>query len=195
MSIIKQVYKLRRDFILIGLTGRTGSGCTSVANLLATPNFCELRTEHRNILEDPWDNDSRKNRIVHNYMSKHWHPFQIIHASNVIFYYAFQLSFNDFVKEFSTASHKLGSKPEGESNEIREGLQKLKESFEKVQTLVTECEGFLQNDITNDDEKINSILRVIFEEIPTFREELEKALRGTRLRITKVSHLLKKPIK
>lgn len=184
MSIIKQVYKLRRDFILIGLTGRTGSGCTSVANLLATPNFSDLRTEHRNILEDPWDNDSRKNRIVHTYMSKHWHPFQIIHASNVIFYYAFQLSFNDFVKEFSTAYHKPGSKPKGESNEIREGLQKLKGTFEKVKTLVTECEGFLQNDITNDDEKINRFLKVIFEEIPTFREELEKALRGTRLRIT-----------
>jgi len=190
MSIIKQVYKLRRDFILIGLTGRTGSGCTSVAKLLSTEKFSDLRTEHRNILEDPWDNDSRKNRIVHNYMSKHWHPFRVIHASNVIFYYAFELSFEDFVKEFSTAVVKPDSKPDGENEEIKAGLQKLKGDYEKIQTIVQESEKLLREGISDDDVKINKVLGVFLQEIPDFRDEMENALRGTSLRI--IANVLQK---
>lgn len=190
MSIIKQVYKLRRDFILIGLTGRTGSGCTSVADLLCTEKFSELKTEHRNIVEDPWDNDSRKNRIVHDYMLKHWHPFCVIHASNIIFYYALQLPFDDFVKEFSTASTKLDAKPESESEEIRESLQKIKPQYEKVSSFVKDCESLLETGNSLEDDKINNIKHCIFDEIPAFRVELEKRLRTTRLRI--IANVLQK---
>jgi len=31
---INKIYNERKDFIVIGLTGRTGSGCTTVANIL-----------------------------------------------------------------------------------------------------------------------------------------------------------------
>ena len=93
MSVVEQIYKLRRDFILIGLTGRTGSGCTSVANILSTQNFGDLKTEFREINTETWNNDSRKNRIVYNYMQKHWHPFQVIHASDIFFTTLFNLIF------------------------------------------------------------------------------------------------------
>ena len=36
MEVVKQIYKLRQNFILIGLTGRTGSGCSTVAKVLET---------------------------------------------------------------------------------------------------------------------------------------------------------------
>ena len=36
---IKSLYSQRDKFILIGLTGRTGSGCTTVANILSKENI------------------------------------------------------------------------------------------------------------------------------------------------------------
>ena len=36
---IKSLYSQRDKFILIGLTGRTGSGCTTVANILSKDNI------------------------------------------------------------------------------------------------------------------------------------------------------------
>ena len=42
MEVVKQIYKLRQNFILIGLTGRTGSGCSTVAKVLETENVQDL---------------------------------------------------------------------------------------------------------------------------------------------------------
>jgi ABC-type multidrug transport system ATPase subunit len=35
-ELLDQIYKHRNDFILIGLTGKIGSGCTTVANILSS---------------------------------------------------------------------------------------------------------------------------------------------------------------
>ena len=64
MDIIKHIYKLRRDFVLIGLTGKTGSGCTTVAEMLGN-DIKDLRSECRDINSGVWNNISRKNRIVY----------------------------------------------------------------------------------------------------------------------------------
>ena len=39
---VKCLYRQRDKFILIGLTGRTGAGCTTVAKILSTDNINEL---------------------------------------------------------------------------------------------------------------------------------------------------------
>ena len=64
MDIIKHIYKLRRDFVLIGLTGKTGSGCTTVSEMLGK-DIKGLRAECRDINSGDWNNISRKNRIVY----------------------------------------------------------------------------------------------------------------------------------
>ena len=35
IEAINQIYKHRKDFILIGLTGKIGSGCTTTADFLS----------------------------------------------------------------------------------------------------------------------------------------------------------------
>ena len=45
MEVVKQIYGLRQNFILIGLTGRTGSGCSTVAKLLQTKDVKHLRAQ------------------------------------------------------------------------------------------------------------------------------------------------------
>lgn len=64
MDIIKHIYKLRRDFVLIGLTGKTGRGCTTAAEMLCK-DIKDLRSECRDINSGYWNNIRRKNRIVY----------------------------------------------------------------------------------------------------------------------------------
>ncbi len=181
MSVVKQIYKLRRDFILIGLTGRTGSGCTSVAKILSTENFSNLKTEFREINTEPWDNDSRKNRIVHNYMQKHWHPFTVIQASDVIFYYALQLDFDDFVKEFSAFSHK---QEDIVDDDVNNRLQATKTTYLLLHKKVMECEAYIQTQNHKySAEDTGNCFEILSKDIPDFRLMLTEALRPTKKRI------------
>ena len=54
MEVVKQIYNLRQNFILIGLTGRTGSGCSTVAKVLETENVQDLKSNYRDFNEDNW---------------------------------------------------------------------------------------------------------------------------------------------
>ena len=47
MEVVKQIYKLRQNFILIGLTGRTGSDCSNVAKVLGTEHVQDLQWRYR----------------------------------------------------------------------------------------------------------------------------------------------------
>lgn len=51
MEVVKQKYKLRQNFILIGLTGRTGSGCSTVAKVLETEHVQDLKSNYRDFNE------------------------------------------------------------------------------------------------------------------------------------------------
>lgn len=42
-NAVDMLFEERKDFIIIGLTGRTGSGCSQVAKILSTGEFDELR--------------------------------------------------------------------------------------------------------------------------------------------------------
>lgn len=81
---IDTIYKERSQFIIIGLTGRTGAGCTTTANILETEYFKKLE------LVQPKNhgficNDERKYRIIYKYAEKNWGVFKIIKMSDIIF--------------------------------------------------------------------------------------------------------------
>lgn len=81
---IDTIYKERSQFIIIGLTGRTGAGCTTAANVLKTIYFENLE------LVQPKNhgftcNDERKYKIIYKYAEKNWDAFQIIKMSDIIF--------------------------------------------------------------------------------------------------------------
>ena len=51
MEVVKQIYKLRQNFILIRLTERTASGCSTVAKVLGTENVQDLKSNYRDFNE------------------------------------------------------------------------------------------------------------------------------------------------
>ena len=66
-TAVKKVYEELNDCIILGLTGRTGSGCTTASKILETPSFDELHLstpktyDFKNIEE-------RKYQIIHRFI-------------------------------------------------------------------------------------------------------------------------------
>jgi dCMP deaminase len=92
--LISSIYKNRRNFILIGLTGRIGSGCTTAAKFLS-----QKKEDHRlkNISIDDLSNDkTRKKFILDKFYKENWEPFTTIKASDIIITYILKYNFDDF---------------------------------------------------------------------------------------------------
>jgi deoxycytidylate deaminase len=81
-AAIETIYRKDDDLIIVGLTGRTGSGCSTVARILCSP-----KDEIRNSLftgANPATNDERKQKIVSRHFEQTWKPFQLIQVRSII---------------------------------------------------------------------------------------------------------------
>lgn len=79
---LDQLYSLRRNFTIIGLTGRTGSGCSDLANTLSN-NFINIK----NIRKPDEIEDSvfqRKFEIAYNFTKQNWKEYRIIEYKKVL---------------------------------------------------------------------------------------------------------------
>jgi len=80
-SSLSSLFERRSQFIIVGLTGRTGSGCTSAAKVLAS-DFTKLPLDAVAYpLSTP---EARKFRIIHEFAQKTWEPFLPISVTLVI---------------------------------------------------------------------------------------------------------------
>lgn len=93
------------EFIIVGLTGRIGSGCTETAKILAS-DFQSL--------ELPWiqpgsnglqNNEEREKRILQRYASSHWIKFDIIRTRSIISCYLLD-ELSDFLQKLKDYSLK-----------------------------------------------------------------------------------------
>ena len=97
---LTEIFSERNKFILIGLTGRTGSGCTTAANLLGTkkiifPDAEQIRFDGKAFYEKL---DIYRYNILKKYAEKNWCDFFTIKVSDVISIYLFQLSEDNLAK-------------------------------------------------------------------------------------------------
>ena len=176
-NIVDKIYKLRKNFVIIGLTGRTGSGCSTVAKLLRTQKPEEFKSEYREVNSNPINNDVRKNRIIYRYILKNWNPFTIIKASDIIFYYALLQNFDDFSRSLANCSNdannagKFSEKDTDRSNEILSDLKKVQPKFDKLSAIAKECDRFLEKGEKNANSNgISKYLNLILKDIPKFRD-------------------------
>lgn len=101
---VRNLYSQRDTFILIGLTGRTGSGCTTVADILSKESMDQLDLRSYKTC-DYNDADERKYSIIYRYMKegKKWKRFTVIEASSVIFSFVLEGTYKDlfdFIAQF-----------------------------------------------------------------------------------------------
>lgn len=102
---LKNLFDLRKDFIVIGLTGRTGSGCSTTASILAKPTFeeCAFPQPKHSHFET---NDERKDNIIYYYLKNNWKPFVVIRVSAVIVSVLLKNTYEDF-KEFALSNFSI----------------------------------------------------------------------------------------
>lgn len=82
---VRSLYRQRDKMIIWGLTGRTGSGCTTVSHILASESMEKL--DLRSYKTCDFKNaDERKYSVLYRYMKegKRWKKFDIIEASSII---------------------------------------------------------------------------------------------------------------
>lgn len=185
-QVIDRVFQLRENFVIIGLTGRTGSGCTTVAEKLTTAEWKELKTNYKDFNSDQIDNVVRKNRIVHRYLKEHWtQAFDVISASDIIFYYALKESFDDFANSLASVNIEPDEESKYEKSKpiidtaLREELNKLQDEFNALHDKVMECEEYLHEPDYKNTEKLELVRSVVFTDIKTFRKSLEGILTKT----------------
>lgn len=103
---LQKIFQKRSAFAVIGLTGRTGSGCTTTASLLSK-SFAEIKLP--NAKTDPATAEDRKYRICREYAEKNWSSFFVISVSTVIFSFLLDLD-EEQLQQFLTKSKAI--KPE-----------------------------------------------------------------------------------
>lgn len=120
---ISNIYAEREKFIIIGLTGRTGSGCTTVGDILKTEKFDDLwlrepKTTNFDSAEE------RKYQIIYSYAKNHWDSFIRISMTDMIFSFVFQYSFSEFINILSNIID------ESLANKIKDQLTKTYNAME-----------------------------------------------------------------
>jgi deoxycytidylate deaminase len=91
---IDRAYYERTDLLVVALTGRTGSGCTTTAKVLCQ-DFSGLTVTEG----DQRSPEERKLSIAKSFLAKNWTPFKSVTVSTVIFSYLLDSS-EDGISEF-----------------------------------------------------------------------------------------------
>ena len=135
-NAIDTIYDEREKFIIIGLTGRTGSGCTTVSTILQTKNFQKLSL-HQPKTTDFDNNDERKYQIIYNYAERHWDPFIRISMTDIIFSFILQYNFDKFMEILKKLTNdKLFNDIE---DIINNQYSNLKKEFNDLNKKIDEC--------------------------------------------------------
>lgn len=161
-SAVKRIFAERKDFIIIGLTGRTGSGCTTVAKLLS---------KEFSALQPPKDFsgdliESREDTIVYEYAERSWTPFRLIEMKHVIFTFILEENYDAFVS-FVRDSVNLSvdlQKLETPFNLLHEKRIKL---MGKVSALTSKGENVPDSD---------ELYSFYFDEVPQFYEQFQASI-------------------
>lgn len=75
------IYKNREEFIVIGLTGRTGAGCSFVSSIFSKES---LDNSFPPVEKNDLNNNKRKYKIARNFLEQNWKPFYVLKYSKVL---------------------------------------------------------------------------------------------------------------
>ncbi len=144
---IEKLYGSDDDFILIGVTGRTGSGCSTVAKI--------LNSEEKNLKHSlfqgchPKNNKHRAEKIIFNRFNGNWEPFLLIQVSSIITLMLAESKnneekYNNFIKNYKSGIFNFELKEE-QHEKLDKILDEINESIKKEnKNLVKFYTDFLQ---------------------------------------------------
>ena len=147
---LTQLYSLRTDFTIIGLTGRTGSGCTMISKML-TSDFEDLKKGGLRNPSNDLDFDDAvfqtKYRISYNYLAypDNWIKFDCINYKDVLFFIMLKkigkkrILFKDlFLKYFNESTGKIKDDNRKDVDKLYDDIEIILDSkkYEKILNLI-----------------------------------------------------------
>lgn len=171
-SALNTVFSEREKFVIIGLTGRTGSGCSTVAEVLSQETFENFNPP--SAVEDAKEDEiaARKYKITYKYLQNNWGKFYHIKVRDVICSFVLESDFNNFIANYCSLIDE-------DQNTVSEKIENsLKEKFNLFNSKITEIKTVLERS------EIDSIKNLVDDEIynfcntliPDFTSELKNAL-------------------
>jgi deoxycytidylate deaminase len=181
-TAINKIYEERQKFIIFGLTGRTGSGCSTVANILTQDrNFIEKNCK-TNFSFDTIE--ERKNKVVFNYLIEKWQAFYKISVTDILTLFVLKNSidetcnfisesFKEFIKCNNLKALEINTREQEFKNKLRiDGYEQIKETretnknkFPEILLLEAKLESIQENNFDDDKEKIQEIKEKLIEKI------------------------------
>ena len=131
---VNNVYRRLNNSVIIGLTGRTGSGCSTASKILESDSFDKL------CLDTPKKKDflnieERKHAIIYKYMKENWVSFDTIEVSSIILAIVFEMKYEDFLEKLESLKKEKSVSLLG-FEELKKQMEKeIKELFESGFTL------------------------------------------------------------
>lgn len=173
----------REQFILIGLTGRTGSGCTTAANILesASPIFPETKHVQYNSKQFFEELDIKRYEILRQYTQANWCSFVSIKVSDLISGYLLNLDKQyliDFIEKF-IPDNSIVNKSEIEKI-INDGVFSrnfVQKKYRNFQQIILEHDQEIDFK-SIDQEQFLKYLKLIRKFTRDFKEELKSLERG-----------------
>ena len=193
---IESIYSQRDKFVLIGLTGRTGAGCTTVSSILSKDDMKDL--DLRSYKTCDFNNsDERKYSIVYRFMKegKRWKKFEVIEASSIIFSFIIEETYNKLfeymdklnrevdIKEIDELKKEIVYELAGENNTIAKEqieLSKYKDIGEPINKKASEYIKKISDDSlinTCREEELNDIIDFFTKEIVELKTKFRNVLK------------------
>lgn len=164
---IKTTFDHVGNFILLGLTGRTGSGCSTAAKILQDPKtFINHET---NIYKNP--NDLRKLKIIERFTKENWEQFYCIQVTTVITSIILDLSYPDMVRFLSEETHQTVVT-------VTNAMGDFQLQYEQMHTRIVAYKALAEKTEEERDVKASKALEIYFSELPIFTEKFKNHLQS-----------------
>jgi dCMP deaminase len=163
---IKKTYSHVGNFILLGLTGRTGSGCSTAAKILGQESLYPIGDSaiYTSV------NDRRKLSIIQKYTQNNWEPFYSIRVTTVITYFILDLEFVQFTEFLAKVVPGHGAV------DLASKLSSFKDEYENAHVQVRELKGLPEDSKDNVKIRAQRSLEIFFDVLPEFTEKFKKTL-------------------
>ncbi|TAP37149.1 hypothetical protein EYR97_06580 [Alteromonas sp. KUL42] len=157
---LSTVFNESSDFIVIGLTGRTGSGCSTSAKIMAGDNL-PLPSPEDSHFEG---NERRKYKIIKNFIDVKWRKFEWLQVKSVISRFLLELNHPQFC---SLVAETLGL----ELSDVVEKLTPFKKEYDEFHQEIKE---FLSK---KEEDKKKEAFTIYFKRLPIFSDNLKQSLK------------------